>query len=137
MNGSDGSVAATSMTVNGNAVVDVASNQTITGLKTISNTRLEVKVNTQDIKCCPANDGNVAEIAFFRNNNAQVDPATNDVWTLGNNACNSGDRNFGIGCNKTGLRLSLTPSTATIHSDLYLDKGGNTNGAGRILCNDQ
>jgi hypothetical protein len=140
LNGSNGSVSAISMQVNGNAVVDVASNQTITGLKTISNNRLEVKVNTQNIRCCPASDGNVAEIAFFRNNSAQVSTgvgATNDVWALGHNTYNSGDRNFGIGCNLTGRRLSLTPTSATIHSDLYLDKGGNADGAGRILCTDQ
>ena len=123
------------MQVNGNAVVDVATNQTITGQKTHTNS-LFIKRNSMNVQLVPTTDNEPADIAFFQKANLDTQN-TGSLWAIGRGSWGVGDGNLGIGCNAAGKRITVTPTTATILSDLYLDKGGNADGAGRILCNDQ
>ena len=59
------------------------------------------------IRCAPAGDTGECSIAFYRNGNGAIG-ATGDQWVMGQGSWGSGDRGFGLGCNNTGLCLSIS-----------------------------
>ena len=127
----DGELTAGSIKINNNAVVDVATNQTITGQKTHTNS-LFVKRNSMNVQLVPTTDAQPAEIAFFQKANLDTQN-TGDLWAIGRGSWGVGDGNLGIGCNTAGKRITVTPTHASIHSDLYLDNGANLSATGRIM----
>lgn len=68
-------------------------------------------------------DGAETGIGFYRNAN-KAGTTAGDIWVMGHNSWQPGDRNFGIGCSGKGLILKLESNgNATINGNTYSING--------------
>ena len=64
------------------------------------------------VRCVPNTTFGESSAGFYKNGDLSVSTTIAGFWAVGHHAYGPGDRHFGIGCNLTNLRLSISPSGA-------------------------